>query len=75
MVFFINRSQVHITAQITYANMICGIRPLKPDPRRVRLTVGGDILEYAGDHYQYIRIASKYVTEEIRNEYDISSIE
>ena len=29
--------------------MICDFRPLKDDPYRVRLTVGGDKLEYDND--------------------------
>ena len=30
--------------------MICDIFPLKSDPHRVHMIVGGEILEYDGDH-------------------------
>jgi hypothetical protein len=47
--YFIKRNQVPKGKKVTYANAICDYRPLKDDPYRVRLTVGGDRLEYAGD--------------------------
>ena len=34
---------------VTYANMVCDIRPLKTEKFRVRLTVGGDRLQYPDD--------------------------
>ena len=43
---FIPRDQVPQDAKVTYANMVCDHRPLKPEPYRVRLTVGGDKLNY-----------------------------
>ena len=47
--YFIKRSQVPNDKKVPYANTICDYRPFKDDPYRVRLTVGGDRLEYAGD--------------------------
>ena len=46
---FIRQSEVPIGKKVTYANFICDYRPLKSEPYRVRLTVGGDILEYSHD--------------------------
>ena len=34
---------------MTYGNFVCDHRPLKTEPLRVRLTVGGDKLEYPYD--------------------------
>ena len=34
---------------VTYANFICDYRPLKSDKHRVRLTVGGEKLDYPDD--------------------------
>ena len=34
---------------MTYANIVCDDRPLKTEKHRVRLTVGGDKLEYPKD--------------------------
>jgi hypothetical protein len=48
-IFFIPRSQVPTDRNATYANAVCDYRPTKDDPWRVRLTVGGDKLEYPGD--------------------------
>ena len=46
---FIHRHEVPSGKKVTYANMVCDYRPLKKEPYRVRLTVGGDRLPYAGD--------------------------
>jgi hypothetical protein len=46
---FIQRSEVPTDKKVTYGNFICDLRPLKEEPRRVRLTVGGDKLPYADD--------------------------
>jgi hypothetical protein len=35
--------------KVTYANAVCDYRPLKDEPYRVRLTVGGDRLPYPAD--------------------------
>ena len=46
---FIPIEDVPPEKKVTYANMVCDYRPLKSDPYRVRLTVGGDRLEYWDD--------------------------
>jgi hypothetical protein len=34
---------------ITYGKIVCDYKPHKQEKERVRLTVGGDILDYSGD--------------------------
>ena len=46
---FIPYSEVPQDRIVTYANMVCDIRPLKSEMFRVRLTVGGDRLQYPDD--------------------------
>ena len=46
---FIFYSDVPQDRIVTYANFVCDIRPLKTEQFRVRLTVGGDRLEYPDD--------------------------
>ena len=46
---FIPYSQVSKNKKVAYANMLCDIRPTKSEKYRVRLTIGGDVLEYLGD--------------------------
>ena len=46
---FIFKHQVPSTAKVTYANFVCDHRPLKPEPDRIRLVVGGDKLHYDED--------------------------
>ena len=46
---YIHKSDVPPGAIVTYANFICDYRPLKEEQYRVRLTVGGDMLEYLFD--------------------------
>ena len=46
---FIPYSKVPKGRIVTYANMVCDIRPLKTEKFRVRLTVGGDRLQYPDD--------------------------
>ena len=46
---FIKKSEVPKGRDITYANFILDYRPLKSEPNRVRLTVGGDKLSYDDD--------------------------
>ena len=46
---FIHKHEVPPNKKVTYANMVCDHRPLKSEPDRVRLTVGGDRLDYAHD--------------------------
>jgi hypothetical protein len=45
---FIHRHEVPKNKNVTYGNFICDYRPLKSEAYRVRLTVGGDKLPYAG---------------------------
>ena len=46
---FIHRSEVPTNKQVTYASYVCDYRPLKDEPYRVRITVGGDRLDYHDD--------------------------
>jgi hypothetical protein len=46
---FIHRSQIPTAAKVTYANFITDIRPHKKETHRVRMTVGGDKLDYHAD--------------------------
>ena len=46
---FIHRTDVPKDKKATYGNFICDYRPLKSEPYRVRLTVGGDKLPYDDD--------------------------
>ena len=46
---FIPKQQVPSNKKVTYANMVCDYRPLKQEKYRVRLTVGGDKLDYDQD--------------------------
>jgi hypothetical protein len=47
--FFISRTQVPKGRTATYANFVCSIRPQKTETHRVRMTAGGDKLDYPGD--------------------------
>ena len=46
---FIHKHEVPHNKKVTYANMVCDVRPKKDDVYRTRLTVGGDKLDYDGD--------------------------
>ena len=46
---FIHKHEVPAGKKVTYANMVCDHCPLKSEPDRVRLTVGGVKLNYAHD--------------------------
>ena len=46
---FIPRSEVPPNRKVTYGNFVCEHRPLKTEKYRVRLTVGGDKLDYPDD--------------------------
>ena len=46
---FIHHDQVLPGKKVTYANFVCDHRPLKSEPYRIRLVVGGDKLEYEFD--------------------------
>ena len=43
---FIFKHEIPFGKKLTYANMVCDYRPLKEEKFRVRLTIGGDKLEY-----------------------------
>ena len=43
---FIPKQNVPQDRKVTYSNFVCDYRPLKSEPFRVRMTVGGDKLEY-----------------------------
>ena len=47
--FFIEKAHVPKDRKVTYANFICNIRPQKTETHRVRMTAGGDRLDYPGD--------------------------
>ena len=34
---------------MTYARIVCSVRPEKADPNRVRITIGGNRINYPGD--------------------------
>ena len=46
---FIHRYDVPTGRKVTYGSFVCDYRPLKDDPYRVRLVVGGDKLDYPDD--------------------------
>ena len=46
---FIKKEDIPRTKKITYANFVCDYRPLKAEKHRVRMTIGGDRLEYHED--------------------------
>ena len=45
-IFFVHIHEIPKDRKISYANFVCNYRPLKSEPYRVRLTIGGDKLEY-----------------------------
>ena len=47
-VFYVPKSRVPVDRKVTYAHMVATIRPHKTEVNRVRVTVGGDILDYPG---------------------------
>jgi hypothetical protein len=46
--FFIKLTNIP-NRQITYGKIVCDYKPHKKEKERVRLTVGGDRLDYSGD--------------------------
>lgn len=48
-IYYIPKSKIPKGKKITYGTIVCDYRPLKDDPYRVRLTVGGDKLPYFAD--------------------------
>jgi hypothetical protein len=47
--FFINLTNIPKDRKITYGKIVCDYKPHKKEKEGVRLTVGGDILDYSGD--------------------------
>lgn len=47
--FIFKKSEIPNNAPITYASFVCNFRPLKSEPYRVRIVVGGDKLQYSED--------------------------
>ena len=47
-VFFIARSGISQGRKVTYAQMVASISPTKAEVNRVRVTVGGDQLDFPG---------------------------
>ena len=45
---FITKYEVPIISKVTYTNFVCDYRPLKSEPHRLRLVVGGYRLDYDG---------------------------
>ena len=51
-IFFLNHNQIAAISKdrlITYARIIVDYRPQKPDPNRVRITFGGNLIHYPGE--------------------------
>ena len=46
---FIHPSEIPLHKKVTYGRLVVDIRPLKDEKYRVRLTVGGDKLEFTGN--------------------------
>jgi hypothetical protein len=47
--FFVELTNIPKDRQITYGKIACDYKPHKKEKERVRLTVGGDRLDYSGD--------------------------
>jgi hypothetical protein len=47
--FFIDLKSIPKNCKITYGKLVCDFKPNKNEKHRVRLTVGGDILDYSSD--------------------------
>ena len=48
-IFFIHPSEIPAHNKVTYGRLVVDIRPLKDEKYRVRITVGGDKLDFCGD--------------------------
>jgi hypothetical protein len=48
-IHFIKREQVPSDRKVTYGRIVATIRPQKSETHPVRLTVGGDLIDYPGD--------------------------
>jgi hypothetical protein len=47
--FFIDLTSIPKDRKIAYGKLVCDFKPNKTEKHRVRLTVGGDRLDYSGD--------------------------
>jgi hypothetical protein len=47
--FFVELTNTPKDRNITYGKIVCDYRPHKKEKERVKLTVGGDMLDYSGD--------------------------
>jgi hypothetical protein len=47
--FFVTLTNIPNDRRITYGKIVCDYKPYKKDNERLRLTVGGNILDYSGD--------------------------
>jgi hypothetical protein len=47
--FFIDLKSIPKDRKITYGKLVCNFKPNKNEKHRVRLTVGGDRLDYSGE--------------------------
>ena len=48
-IFFIHPSEIPTHKKVTYGRLVVDIKPLKEEKYRVRITVGGDKLDFCGD--------------------------
>ena len=48
-IFFIHPSEIPAHKKVTFIRLVVDIRPLKDEKYRVRITVGGDKLDFCGD--------------------------
>ena len=48
-IFFIHPSEIPAHKKAPYGRLVVDIRPLKEEKYRVRITVGGDKLDFCGD--------------------------
>ena len=46
---WIPKSKVPKNKKVTYARTVVDVRPEKEDPNRVRITAGGNLIQYAGE--------------------------
>jgi hypothetical protein len=47
--FFIDLKSIPKNCKIAYGKLVCDFKPNKKEKHRVRITVGGNILDYIGD--------------------------
>ena len=47
--YFIAKDKVPRDKRVTYARLVCAIRPQKKETHRVRLTAGGNLVDYPGN--------------------------